>query len=214
MKLSAYQIAQRLWYTAVVLGSLLFFYVLSILWRVSAAEQEYFGRSCIVPMRWPVREYSEKPVDGSYGQGTFSFERRGKTGEPGRILHVHKQLINGFQHAYGSSLVSYELGEGPANLLFRLNEYVEAFDGSPSNTVKYNLDTRKDLANNQIGYRIGRGTRQLGLWGASAENHIIAEVLAAMDRNEVLTHYLDPRVAKLPSVAEYGCPGLPEPVKP
>lgn len=145
---------------------------------------------------------------GSYGQGTYTFERDGK------VLHVHKQLINGFQHAMGSALVAYELGGRTANCLFRLNEYVEAFDGSRSNTLKFNLDTRKDLANNVVGIRIGRSTRKLGLWGNNAEKHIIDEVLAAMDREEVIKHYLDPRVAKLPTVAEYGCPGLPEPVTP
>jgi len=208
LKLSLYQVAQKLWICLVVLGSIVFLYVISILWRVSVAEQEYFGRSCIVPLRWHPAEYKEAPVAGSYGQGTFSYEHGGK------VLHVHKQLINGFQHGVGSALVAYEIGGRTADLLFRLNEYVEAFDGTRSNTLKYNLDTRKDLANNIVGIRIGRATRKAGLFGASAEKHIIDEVLAAMDRGEVFTHYLDPRVSRLPTVEQYGCPGLPKPERP
>src|ERR1700679_3959380 len=102
--------AQRIWIVLVVAGSSLFLYVVSVLWRVSLAEQEYFGRSCIVPLRWHPPPYSEPPVPGSYGQGTYTYEHNGK------LIHVHKQLINGFQHAYGSGLVSYELGARAADL--------------------------------------------------------------------------------------------------
>jgi hypothetical protein len=205
VKLTAYQIAQRIWYVLVVCGSILFFYVLSVLWRVSVAEQEIYGRSCIVPLSWHPPAYSEPPVADSYGQGTYTHEYNGK------VMHVHKQLINGFQHGYGSALVSYEVGEKVANALFHLNEYVEAFDGSSSNTLKYNLDTRKDLANNVIGIRIGQETRAKHLFGQAAQKFMIAEALAAMDRDEILKHYLDPRVKDLPSVEAYGCPGLPTP---
>jgi hypothetical protein len=205
VKLTPYQIAQRTWFTLVALGSVLFFYVISVLWRVSLAEQEFFGRSCIIPLRLHPPSYCEPAVPGSYGQGSYTYEYKGK------VTHVYKQLINGFQHAYGSALVSYELGGQAADLLFRLNEYVEAFDGSDSRTLKYNLDTRKDLANNIVGIRIGTTTRKKGLCGGEAQDYMIVEALAAMDRDEVLKHYLDPRVQALPSVEAYGCPGLPKP---
>jgi hypothetical protein len=187
---------------------MLFLYVVSILWRVSVAEQEYFGRSCIVPLRLHPPDYSEPAVPESYGQGTYTYERQGK------VMHVHKQLINGFQHAFGSALVSYELGGKVADLLFRLNEYVEAYDGTDySRSFRYNLDTRKDLANNVVGIRIGRAAKTKGLFGQAAQEYMIAEALAAMDRDEVFKHYLDPRVRSLPSVEAYGCPGLPKPVE-
>jgi hypothetical protein len=206
VKLTKYQIAQRIWYVLVGIGSFLFFYVVSVLWRVSVAEQEFFGRSCIVPLRMHPPAYCEPPVPGSYGQGTYTYEHSGK------VIHVHKQLINGFQHAYGSALVSYELGAQAANLIFRLNEYVEAYDGTEKMTVKVNLDTRKDLANNVVGIRIGQAVKAKGLFGQAAQEYMIAEALAAMDRDEVLKHYLDPRVRQLPSLEAYGCPGLPKPV--
>jgi hypothetical protein len=207
VKLTHYQIAQRIWFVLVAAGSVLFFYVLSVLWRVSVAEQEWFGRSCIVPLRLHPPAYCDPPVPGSYGQGSYTYTRNGK------VTHVYKQLINGFQHAYGSALVSYELGGNVADLLFRLNEYVEAYDGTENANLKFSLDTRKDLANNVVGRRIGAATRAKGLFGQAAQEYIIAEALAAMDRDEVLKHYLDPRVQQLPTAEGYGCPGLPKPVE-
>jgi hypothetical protein len=205
VKLTRYQIAQRIWYVLVGAGSILFFYVLSVLWRVSVAEQEYFGRSCIVPLRLHPPAYSEPPVPDSYGNGTYTYVRDGK------VTHVHKQLINGFQHGYGSALVSFEIGKTAADLLFRLNEYVEAYDGTEPSTIKTNLDTRKDLANNVVGIRIGQTARKKGLFGQTAQQYMITEALAAMDRDEILKHFYDPRVRDLPSLEDYGCPGLPKP---
>jgi len=208
VKLTTLQLAQRIWIVFCIFGSFLFFYVLSVLWRVSIAEHEYFGRSCIIPMTWHSRQFTEGPCEGSYGQGSFTFAYRGKT------FHVYKQLINAFQHTYGSALVSYELGAVIADLMFRMNEYVEAFDGSPNTrTLAHNLDTRKDLFNNIIGIRIGQEIRKKGLWGQAAQQKMIDSALAAMDRDEVIKHYLDPRAAALPTTDHYGCPGLPKPTE-
>jgi hypothetical protein len=205
VKATPYQIAQTVWYVLVTLGSLLFFYVLSVLWRVSVAEQDHFGRSCIVPLSFHPPAYCEPPVSGSFGQGTYTYIQHGKK------IHVFKQLINGFRHTYGSALVSYELGGKVADLLFKLNEYVEAYDGTSTVELKYSLDTRKDLANNIVGRKIGASARGKKLFGADAQQFMIDESLAAMERGEVLEHYLDPRVQKLPSTDEFGCPGLPQP---
>ncbi len=55
---------------------------------------------------------------------------------------MHSQLVNGFQHAYGSALAAFELGVLPADLLFRANEYAEAIFSGRSGSQPFYLDAR------------------------------------------------------------------------
>ena len=178
-------------------------YPLSVFWRVSKAEQKLFGRSYLIPMSFQVRQYNEEPTAASFGTNTYSFERQGKT------VRVYKQLINGFQHTYGSALVSFELGEDTSDAMFRFNEYLEAYFGKDGKSEYHYLDTKKDLANNAVGRNIGTEARNQRLYGRDARNFIITRILAGTERGEVINHYLDPRVRCLPSLRQYGCPGLP-----
>ncbi|MBY0358849.1 MAG: hypothetical protein K2W82_12665 [Candidatus Obscuribacterales bacterium] len=180
-------------------------YVFSIVWRVSCAEQDLFGRSCLVPFSLRPRSYNKAPVSESYGDGTFVFNRNGQQ------IFVYKQLINGFQHTYGSALVAHELGRKPAELLFALNEYVEAYLCRDGFTKYHFIDTKKDLANNKIGRQIGYETRRERLLGTKANKHIIDTVLIAMNNGTVINHYLNSRVQSLPSPDQCGCLGLPHP---
>lgn len=177
-------------------------YVLSILWRVGVAEQEAFGRNYLLPLTAQARNYTECATEDSFGSKTYTYNR----GE--RTIHVYKQLINGFQHGFGSALAAYELGELPSDLLFRANEYAEATFCSNVGTERFYRDTQKDLANNEIGRKIGVEARILGLSGKAAEDYIRSEVLQSIDENRIITHYADPRVNSLPTLDDYGCYGL------
>lgn len=178
-------------------------YFLSVFWRVSRAEQKLFGRSYLIPMSLTHPEYTEAATANSFGTKTYSFKQQGKT------VRVFKQLINGFQHTYGSALVSFEIGESASDKIFRINEYLESYLGRDGKSAYFYLDTKKDLFNNALGRRIGGEARHLGLHGTEARNYIIAHVLKAMDSGEAINHYLDPRILSLPSLTQYGCPGLP-----
>src|ERR1700743_3712098 len=68
-------------------------YVLSVLWRVSCAEEKYFGRSCLIPLKRHERQFIFPPVAASYGTYTYPYPRDGKA------VFVYKQRINGFQHS-------------------------------------------------------------------------------------------------------------------
>jgi len=133
---------------------------------------------------------------------SYSFNQHGK------ILHVHSQLVNGFQHAYGSALAAFELGVMPADLLFRANEYAEAIFSGRSGSQPFYLDARKDLSNNTFGRAIGDRARKLGLSGAPAEKYMKEEVVRALAQGQVFSHWRDERVPALPSLEEYGCPAL------
>ncbi len=189
-------------------GAIAGLYVGSIIWRVGAAEQELFGRNHVVLLLPPIRTYKDKATPESYGSSTFIFVRGSK------VLRVYKPLINGFQHTYGSALASYEIGTFGSDMLFRLNEYEEGYTRPWGRTYEHFLDTRKDLANNSVGRKIGAKARALGLQGDRADRFIVQQVLASMDSGEVISHHRDPRVQKLPSNEEFGCPGLPHPQPP
>ncbi len=101
---------------------------------------------------------------------THIFERDGTS------VRVYKQLINGFQHAYGSALAEYEIGSPLADLLFRANEYAESYVFCrDTDTEKYSLDTRKDLANNAVGRGIADKARKLNLSGPTAYDYILLD---------------------------------------
>lgn len=181
------------------------FYVLTVCFRVGCAEQELFGRSYTFPLTLTCRQYTDPPSLDSCGSITYRFCRNGQS------IIVYKQLINGFQHAYGSALVALELGRKPSDLLFRLNEYGEAYLRKDGGTFYHYLDTKKDLHNNEIGRTIGHEARKLHLSGESANKFIVERILIAMNSGEVINHCFNARVSALPSPEHYNCPGLPKP---
>ncbi|MBI1271180.1 hypothetical protein GC174_12175 [bacterium] len=186
-------------------GLVLVGYTLSVIWRVSLAERDLFGKSTLIPMA-AQKSFEEGPCSvETFWSKSFWYERQGK-----RIL-VWKDKINCFQHCYGSALAAYELGEGPATWLFDANEYMDYIrdcNGIKENSI---LDRRKDLAHNIVGRRIGLSAKAHGLSGESADAYMRSEILLSMDRGkDVYLSYLDPRVRNLGSEASLGCPGLPE----
>lgn len=182
-----------------VLGS----YICSILWRVSIAEQDLYGRSCLIPV-----SRQAKPTEDELGTASTFWDNSYSFNQHGKIVHVHSQLVNGFQHAYGSALAAFELGVLPADLLFRANEYAEAIFSGRSGSQPFYLDARKDLSNNAFGRSIGERARKLGLSRAPAEKYMREEVLRALEQGQVFSHWRDARVIALPSLEEYGCPAL------
>lgn len=182
-----------------VLGS----YICTILWRVSIAEQEMYGLSCLLPV-----SLQAKPTEDELGTATTFWDNSYSFNQHGKIVHVHSQLVNGFQHAYGSALAAFELGVAPADLLFRANEYAEAIFSGRSGSQPFYLDARKDLSNNACGRAIGERARKLGLSRAHAEKYMREEVLRALEQGQVFSHWRDERVLALPSLEEYGCPAL------
>lgn len=140
-------------------GLVLAGYTFSVIWRVSLAERDLFGKSTLIPMA-AHKSFEDGPVCAeTFGSNSFWFERHGK-----RIL-VWKDKINCFQHCYGSALAAYELGEGPATWLFNANEYMDYI--RDSNGIKENniLDRKKDLAHNIVGRQIGLSAKAHGLSG-------------------------------------------------
>ena len=186
-------------------GLVLAGYTFSVIWRVSLAERDLFGKSTLIPMV-AQQSFEDGPVCAdTFGSKSFWFERHGK-----RIL-VWKDKINCFQHCYGSALAAYELGEGPATWLFNANEYMDYI--RDSNGIKENniLVRKKDLAHNIVGRKIGLSAKAHGLSGEAADAYMRTEILLSMDHGrEVYLSYLDPRVRNLGSEASLGCPGLPE----
>lgn len=183
-------------------ASILGLYVFSILWRVSFAEKHLFGSSRLIPLSWHKQVPTEPGNALTFDEFTCPYNRNGKT------IHVYKQLVNSFQHAYGSALAAYELSEVPSDLLFRANEYTEAIFSKASGTQPWYLDTKKDLHNNAVGRKIGLRARTLGLNGLDAEKFMIAETLKAADDGRIYNHFLDKRTLQLPTLEEFGCPGL------
>lgn len=176
-------------------------YVLSVVWRVSIAEQRYFGCSRLIPLSWSKQKLDEPPTPESYSSGTTRFVRDGRT------VVVYKQLVNSFQHAYGSALACYEIGRVPADYLFRCNEYAEFIFGSQRAVPDSWLDTKKDLANNATGRQIGATARKLKLHGTAADLFMQRESLKALEDGRVIDHFRDPRVQSLPE-PNTSCPGL------
>lgn len=180
-------------------------YVLSVIVRVSVFEQKVFGRSALIPMSLTPRRFSEIPTMKTYGAFNYYITFRGKP------FMVHRQIINGYQHAFGSALVASELGAEFADYLFRANEYVEAYFTREGARMSHILDTRKDLHNNTVGRRIAREAAKLNLEGDELENYLSDETLQAIRDKKVISHWLDREVQGLPTSHEYGCPGLPGP---
>ena len=193
----------KILFTVVALTMALITYICTILWRVSIAEQELYGRSCLLPVSLQLKPTEDElGTAATFWANSYSFYQHGK------IVHVHSQLVNGFQHAYGSALAAFELGVVPADLLFRANEYAEAIFSGRSGSQPFYLDARKDLSNNAVGRTIGERARKLGLSRAPADKYMREEVLRALEQGQVFSHWRDARVIALPSLEEYGCPAL------
>ncbi|MBN9393650.1 MAG: hypothetical protein J0H83_00280 [Candidatus Melainabacteria bacterium] len=194
------------WPTKIVciVGLVCVSYVVSILWRVSLAEQALYGRSDLIPFSLHPLRCDLPPSEDSHLDTTYRFNRDGQT------IVVYTQLINSFQHAYGSALAAYELGDVAADYLFRANEYFEAICWKNSGSLKFYLDTRKDLANNAAGRRVGMMARERGLIGAAADQYMIKEVQHGLADGRVIKHCEDAVVNSLPTLVESGCPFLAE----
>ena len=177
-------------------------YTLSILWRVSNTEQSIFGRSDLIPIALQQKQFDQPPTQESYGKNTYFYMVRGQP------TQVYEQLLNSFQHLYGSAFVSYEIGELGANLLFKANEYFEAICWRNSGTISFYLDTKKDLANNEVGRKIGTEVRARGLIGAQAEQYMIDKIFMSLDGGLAYKNCSEYRVTQLPSLNAYGCPLL------
>lgn len=178
-------------------------YVLSLCFRVGSAETQLFGRNHVFTWFSPHRDYDEAPTADSFDGGTFTFHRGNET------IKVHKQLINGFQHAYGSALATLELGATTADMLFRANEYWEAYTSKRGKTYDHFLDTKKDLYNNAVGRRIALRAIHKHLSGPAADRYVTNEVLSAIASYQIIHHFREARVQKLPPPDVFGCPGLP-----
>jgi hypothetical protein len=181
-------------------------YALAICWRVADAELRIFHRNHIFKtLNNGTPDYTGPVVPASYGGKTFQIVRSG------RIVTVHKQLINGFQHVYGSGLAAFELGDFPADVAFRLVEYFEAYTTKGGRTYAHLLDTKKDLLNNSQGRKIAAAAHAKGLTGKSADDFMQDQILQAIDRGDVINHFMDYRVQNLPPLEAFGCWGLPHP---
>ncbi|MBC7999242.1 MAG: hypothetical protein IAF58_14930 [Leptolyngbya sp.] len=187
-----------------VLGCLLGLYVLTILWRVGAAESDLMGKDLLLHIFPSKREFVQAPVVESHGSSTYKMPLG--EGE----MTVWREKINGFQHTYGSALASYELGEFLADKLFVACEFCE-FTFDRNGVAETDLrDRRRDLSNNWVGRQIGLKAREQGLNGADAEEFIKSRILAAMEFDHlVITHPFAPSVLNLPTEEELGCPFLP-----
>lgn len=186
------------------LGCLAGLYVLTILWRVGAAESDLMGKDLLLHIFPSRREFVSAPVVDSHG--SFTYKMPLAEGE----MIVWREKINGFQHTYGSALASYELGEFLADKLFVACEFSE-FTFDRNGVAETDLrDRRRDLANNWVGRQIGLKAREQGLNGRDAEEFIKSRILAAMEFDHlVVTHPYDPRVLNLPTESMLGCPFLP-----
>lgn len=190
---------------AVVLPLMAGLYISSVVWRVSVAEQKIFGHSELIPLSFPLKPFRNPGTESSYGSLTYTVFQDGKE------ITIYKQLINGFQHTYGSALIARELGPRASDLIFRTNEYVEAMRCKQGNVENHYWDTRKDLQNNLIGRRIGRSIRTLPLTFKQGERLMAERTLDALNNGVAISHFLDPRVEKLPTLEQFGCPHFPKP---
>lgn len=153
-------------------------------------------------MQWRKRTYDLPAVQESYGDKTFAFQCKRK------VVRVHPQLINSFQHGYASALTAFELGAPVSEFLFKSNEYFEAAVGRNAGTNYFYRDTKKDIFNNAIGRDIGSEARDRKLSSTVADDYMITRVLEALNERVLITHCLDPRVDTLPSLEQSGYPIL------
>jgi hypothetical protein len=181
-------------------------YALSVCWRVADAELRVYKRNHIFKtLNRDSPDYTEPASALSYGGRTYRIKTAGHE------IVVHKQLVNGFQHAYGSALAAFELGEWPSDIAFRAVEYFEAYTTKGGRTYQHLLDTKKDLYNNSVGRRIALTAHAKALTGSAADQFMQQEILRAIDRGDIISDFMDPKVKQLPELAAFGCWGLPNP---
>ena len=126
----------------------------------------------------------------------------------GQPQQVYEQLINSFQHVYGSAIASNEIGELGADILFKANEYFESIFWRNSGTLSFYLDTKKDLANNAVGRKIGTEVKASSLSDDAAQQLMVDKVFMALDGGLAYKNCSEFRVSQLPSLHESGCPFL------
>lgn len=180
-------------------------YVISVLWRVSLAEEAVFNKSCLIRVSPWQRRY-DGPRSLVYpGNATYTAHF------DGHDFVAFGQKINGFQHMYGSALVSYELGEDFSKWLFAANEFAEwTFDWNGVR-VEDLMDRKKDLVNNALGRRLGRRVADEGIGPFQAEMVLVSRSYRLMETSdEFLPHWMDQRLLRYPDEASLGCPGLPK----
>jgi len=112
-------------------------YILSVVWRVSNFEQSIFGSGALMPLAPQQQQFDQPPTQESYGKNTYTHMVRGQP------TQVYEQLLNSFQHLYGSALMSYEIGELGAVVIFNSNEYLKASFSRDSGTLSFYLNTKK-----------------------------------------------------------------------
>ncbi len=184
---------------------LLVSYVVSVLWRVSLAEEAVFGKSALIRVS-PWQRRFDGPRSLIYpGNATYTGHFLGQD------FIAFNQKLNGFQHMYGSALVAYELGEDFSRWLFAANEFAEwTFDWNGVR-VEDLLDRKKDLVNNTLGRRLGARVRREGIGRFQAETALIARSFYLMENSyEFLPHWMDQRLLQYPDEAALGCPCLPK----
>jgi len=191
---------------AVVLlcGALSGLYVLSILWRVSAAEHEVMGKDLMLHIFPSKKEFNKPATIDSYMAATFV--QQYKTMQ----FDVWRDKINGFQHTYGSALAAFELGDFLADKLFVANEFAEWFFDKDGVSERDLRDRHRDLENNRIGREIAKQAHEAGYFGRDAEEFIRDRIVLAIEsERRVITHWRQPHVDALPSERAMGCPHLP-----
>ncbi len=178
-------------------------YVVSVVWRVSLVEHNLLGSSQLI--RFPnARKYADAPNNGSMWSKTYTVD------VGGRPIIVWGEKLNGFQHAYGSALAAYELGDWCADKLFVANEFVEWFLDHNGVSTADLLDRRRDMANNAVGRRVGIDARNHGLWGSAADEYIQAHLLKEMEIDRtIVVHPFHIQSFQLPSEEQLGLVGLP-----
>ena len=122
-------------------------YILSVLWRVSNVEQSIFGSGALMPLVPQQQQFDQPPTQESYGKNTYTHMVRGQP------TQVYEQLLNSFQHLYGSALMSYEIGELGAVVISNTNEYLKAIFSNDSGTLNFYLDTKKRSGEQRSGQK-------------------------------------------------------------
>lgn len=177
------------------------FYAMTVVWRVSDAEERYLGRSDLIPFSSKRRKFNQAATAKSFGEKTYDFQS-----PLGARITVWKQKINGFQHLYGSALTCRELGASASTLLFCLNEYADAGLDSTSKQPREILERKKDLANNALGRILAAESRSSSATGGTERRHDLAYVCAkAVETDErFLASCLDPRLKSIDE-KDLGC---------
>jgi len=186
-------------------GTVAGLYVLSILWRVSAAEHEVMGKDLMLHVFKSKNEFNKPPTIDSYMAATFVQHYKNMQ------FNVWRDKINGFQHTYGSALAAFELGDYVSDKLFVANEFAEWLFDKDGVSERDLRDRHRDLENNRIGRGIAKQARSSGYTGHDADDFMRDRIVLAIEsEHSVITHWRQAKVDSLPSEADLGCPNLPK----